>query len=204
MRPLYTGTSYVNWQLRIPASFWGVGWARGEYGDAWKSTEWLVTVTKHRPKGKKWKEEWAFIHVDGTENFFNLKNKNKFLKEGRLTGVLVYVFSVTSTACNSHFLHVCAELSQSSSSSSSLSSDAPAPVDHSLFSLVSAADLQVASEEVGSMLLLTENSMRLLKLRTRPLNRRWSKMGQIQVVGQNLMTICSHQSQNGAAGTTNR
>ena len=44
MGPLYTGTSYVNWQLRIPASFWGVGWVRGEYGDAWKSTEWLVTV----------------------------------------------------------------------------------------------------------------------------------------------------------------
>ena len=71
--------------------------------------------------------------------------------------MFVYVFSVTSTACNSHFLHVCAEPSQSSSSSSSLSSDAPAPVDHVLAS-VPAAELQVASDKVGSMLLLTENS----------------------------------------------
>ena len=52
---------------------------------------------------------------------------------------------------------MCAEIPLVSSSSSALSSDAPAPVDHDLAS-VPAAELQVASEEVGSMLLLTENS----------------------------------------------
>ena len=53
MGDLYTGLSYVNWQLRVPATFWTVGWAKSKYGDAWKSTEWLVTVKKHRPRGKK-------------------------------------------------------------------------------------------------------------------------------------------------------
>ena len=52
---------------------------------------------------------------------------------------------------------MCAEIPQVSSSSSAFSSDAPAPVDHDLAS-VPAAELQVASDEVGSMLLLTENS----------------------------------------------
>ena len=153
---LYTGSVYVNWQLRLPAKFWTAEWAKGRYGDAWDSTEWLVIVTKHRPKSKKWKEEWAFTHVDGVEYFFGCRTKNMFLKENRLSGVFVYVFFATFTAWNSHFLYVCAEISCNSSSFSALSSNAPPPIDHVLAS-VPAAELQVASEIVGSMLSVTEN-----------------------------------------------
>ena len=86
MEALWCGSEYVNWQLRVPARFWTTKWAKEKFGDAWKSTEWLVKVIKHRPKSKKCSEEWAFRH-EGDEFFFSVGWKNTFLKEGRLTGL---------------------------------------------------------------------------------------------------------------------
>ena len=80
------GTLYVGWQLRLPARFWGATYAKETYGDAAATTEWLVVVKNHRPKSKKWCEEWQFEFTDGETYTFNRRWCNTFLKEERLSG----------------------------------------------------------------------------------------------------------------------
>ena len=92
------GTAYVGWELRLPARFWGLEYSKKEYGDQWQTTEWKLKVKAHRPKGKKWSEEWYFDwEADGEvgEFAFNSRWKNIFLKEDRPTGV----FSVLHCCC---------------------------------------------------------------------------------------------------------
>jgi hypothetical protein len=61
-----------------------------KYGDAWKSTEWLVTIKSHRPATKGQIEEWYFDFEEGedagTEYAITRTWMTKFLDEGRLTG----------------------------------------------------------------------------------------------------------------------
>ena len=91
------GTLYVGWQLRLPARFWGVEYARDTYGSGYETVEWVVTVLSHRRGTKKVKEEWEFKFE--TEVFcFNKTWCNKFLKEGRLAGGPHYVH--TWPLCN--------------------------------------------------------------------------------------------------------
>ena len=87
------GTENVGWYLRLPATFWGVRWARDTYGDAWKTTEWLVVIKYHRLKSKKLPEEWGFIFPnDGEEYAFGKRLRNQWVKENRLSGVYAHVF----------------------------------------------------------------------------------------------------------------
>lgn len=97
MPPPKSGTTYVGWQFRVPATFWNKAWAQESYGDDWSTTEWLTTITYHRPKGKSSQEEWGFVWpVDGEEYVLLKRHVNKYIKEGRLTGhphVLSHLFS---------------------------------------------------------------------------------------------------------------
>ena len=86
------GTEHVGWSLRVPAKFWGLGWAKATYGDAWDSTEWLVTVQDHRPGSPGIPQEWRFVHTDGDTYAFGTRLRNSFLKEKRLVGEFSVLF----------------------------------------------------------------------------------------------------------------
>ena len=86
------GTEHVGWSLRVPAKFWGLGWAKATYGDAWDSTEWLVTGQDHRPGAPGIPQEWRFVHTDGDTYAFGTRLRNSFLKDNRLVGEFSVLF----------------------------------------------------------------------------------------------------------------
>ena len=73
---IYASLDIEGKTLRLPATFWGEGYAKDTYGDQWDKNFTDIVIGKWRKATAKQGERWSFTFVDEAEYVLPLLNSD--------------------------------------------------------------------------------------------------------------------------------